>query len=103
MFVYWCENVVIGLFNAVRVAMAQGTHDKQGSPLDAFGKWFLRLFMVPFFLVHYGGFCFGHVAFLAVMCPPGGGRPTGDRDLDEVLLEVASDPVFMLVVAALSG
>lgn len=99
-FVYWLENVVIGVFNAARMAMAQGTVDrKTGQPLDAFGRWFMRLFMVPFFIVHYGGFCLGHGVFLATLFPPGGGEQ--GQDLDDVLVRVATDPVFLLVAAAL--
>ena len=102
-FVYWVENLVIGLFNAVRMAMARGTRDKKGQPVGNFEAWFLRLFMVPFFLVHYGAFCFVHGVFLARMFPPGGGAvaPTKDRDLGEVLVEAVADPVFLLVVAGL--
>ena len=97
--VYWVENLVIGLFNAVRMAMAQGTRDKKGRPVGAFETWFLRLFMVPFFIVHYGGFCFGHGVFLATLFPPGGGGQ--GQDLDDVLLRTAADPAFLVVAAAL--
>ena len=98
-FVYWVENLVIGLFNAVRMAMARGTRDKKGRLVGTFETWFLRLFMVPFFLVHYGGFCFGHGVFLATLFPPGGGGQ--GQDLDEVLLRAIGDPAFLVVAVAL--
>lgn len=44
---YWAENVVIGIVNVLRMGLCGKTE-----------KWFL----IPFFIVHYGLFCFGHLA-----------------------------------------
>lgn len=46
---YWVENVVIGVINVLRMAVCHGR-----------SKWFLMVF----FAVHYGFFCFGHLAAL---------------------------------------
>lgn len=43
---YWAENVVIGAINVLRMGVCP-----EGE------KWFL----IPFFVIHYGIFCFGHL------------------------------------------
>lgn len=45
MLLYWVENVVVGVINVLRMIAGRGTG---------------RLFLIPFFAVHYGMFCFGH-------------------------------------------
>ncbi len=55
---YWVENVVIGVINVCRMIVANraAAQTAQAYPIpDKVG-----LFLIPFFAVHYGGFCFGH-------------------------------------------
>jgi hypothetical protein len=52
---YWCENVVVGVFNVLRMLFA-----RPQDPLAQAGK----IFLIPFFCVHYGGFAFGHGVFV---------------------------------------
>lgn len=56
---YWIENVVIGGVNALKIA-ASGIGKPK--PLAAF-----TVFLVPFFLFHYGLFCFVHGVFVLAM------------------------------------
>lgn len=56
---YWAENVVIGLVNVLRMAVA-GFREGIGGILGA-------LFLIPFFIVHYGGFCAGHLVFVVAV------------------------------------
>lgn len=70
---YWSENVVIGVVNVLRMAMcqpgiglgrlamaAQGMTDTQRATLSQFGAA-IRWFLIPFFILHYGMFCSGHL------------------------------------------
>ena len=52
---FWMENVVIGVFNALKMLLAD--------PADA-ALWAGKLFMVPFFCVHYGMFTAVHGVFV---------------------------------------
>jgi hypothetical protein len=56
MFLFWMENVVIGILNAFKMAIA-----KKDSPTSA------KLFMIPFFLIHYGIFTLVHGVFIFVI------------------------------------
>ena len=50
---YWLENVVIGVFNALKMLSCSGSESLSQ-----------RIFMTVFFSVHYGMFCFGHGTFV---------------------------------------
>jgi len=52
---YWAENVVLGVYNILRMALAP-----VANPAEHIGK----LFMIPFFAVHYGGFTAVHGIFV---------------------------------------
>lgn len=53
-FLFWIENLVIGIFNVIKISLAQGKDSTTSA----------KLFAVPFFLIHYGGFCAGHGIFV---------------------------------------
>lgn len=55
---YWTENIVIGFYNVLKMAFVKMDH-----PVEHLGK----LFMIPFFIVHYGGFTGGHGLFILTM------------------------------------
>ncbi len=48
---YWTENLVIGFYNVLKMVFAAVPH-----PVAHMGK----LFIIPFFIVHYGGFTAVH-------------------------------------------
>ncbi len=52
---YWIENLIAAFYNIIKMALL-----KLEPPIDNIGK----LFAIPFFCVHYGGFCAVHGFFL---------------------------------------
>jgi hypothetical protein len=52
---FWLENIIIGGYNVLKMLLA--------APGEAAG-WGEKLFVIPFFCVHYGMFAFGHGLFL---------------------------------------
>ena len=55
---YWCENVVVGGFNVLRMLAAQPKSEV---------TWAGKLFLIPFFCVHYGMFTFVHGMFVVAL------------------------------------
>ncbi len=55
---YWSENIVVGFYNILKMAFVKVSH-----PAEHLGK----LFMIPFFSVHYGGFCAVHGSFVLML------------------------------------
>jgi hypothetical protein len=53
-FLFWTENLVIGFFNIFKLIFAQG----EGRQIAR------KISIIPFFLIHYGGFCAGHGVFV---------------------------------------
>jgi hypothetical protein len=56
-FLYWIENVIIGISNVLKMLLSS-----PGSP----GQWVAKFFMIPFFCVHYGMFTLVHGIFILV-------------------------------------
>jgi hypothetical protein len=73
MVAYWMETAAIGFWNIVHMALL--------------ARWF-ALFMVPFFIVHFGGFMLGHFLFLWQMF--GGGW---NENVESVAAFLRSIPV----------
>jgi hypothetical protein len=54
-FLFWLENLIIGALNVFRILLA----DPANKPF-----WILKLFLIPFFCVHFGLFTFVHGVFV---------------------------------------
>ncbi len=58
MFLYWTENVVIGFYNVLRMIACNDERRE---------SWKQKLFLIPFFIFHYGGFTAGHGIFVILI------------------------------------
>ena len=61
-FLYWLENVVIGVLNIPKILACQDDRRSKHSGRRPF-------FLAAFFSLHYGGFCLGHYLFLRMTFP----------------------------------
>ena len=83
-FLYWMENVVIGIFTLVRMI---------ARPYNHFIGAVFPLFFAPFFAVHYGGFTWGHGSFLISQFAPDDIQ--GGTFLESVLAVVHSEQMLI--------
>lgn len=62
---YWSENVVIGIFNVLKMALAQGSVEGSGMTMNRKPvKSGHKQGLILFFIVHFGMFTFGHGVFV---------------------------------------
>ncbi len=91
---YWAENVVIGFYNILKMAFAKVDH-----PAEHLGK----LFQIPFFTVHYGGFTAVHGVFVLVMFKQRDDFfPFGDTWLGAAYGAIPDNAKFVLVAMFIS-
>lgn len=84
MMAYWMETAAIGFWNITHMALL--------------ARWG-ALFMVPFFIVHFGGFMLGHFLFLWQMF--GGGWNENVENIEEFLRQVPVGWTIWIAFAAL--
>lgn len=95
-FLYWLENLIIGLVALARMIAASVSESLAGLIAMAF--------IGPFFIVHYGMFCFVHGVFVSVFAniSDGGtpGFPTPLGLIQEALASGANMPTFVFAIIA---
>lgn len=101
MFLFWLENIIIGLLNVVRLIGAVPGDDGVSKGTKVFLMAF-QLFSACFFVVHYGGFCLGHGVFVfAIFGKDAGlGVPGGLEDGLKIAYNLLIDQ--KLILAAIS-
>jgi hypothetical protein len=80
-FLYWCENLILGLMTVLKMVCSAPDISQGGMKIEIPGKGtarriplpenlpgnfmlLIKLFLIPFFLIHYGMFCMGHGTFI---------------------------------------
>jgi hypothetical protein len=90
---YWCENVVVGAFNVLKILFAEP---------QEFWANASKLFLIPFFIVHYGMFTFVHGIFVLVFFGPHDGMAPS-VDLFESAIRQAGIGIGVLAVILSHG
>ena len=110
---YWTESVIIGALNVLKIMTCQNDDVTDGmvQPLNQpvaeegsqdlyrLSAHGLKFILVPFFIVHYGGFCFGHVSLVIAIF--GNGSSLNPR-VAAALTDLWQGP-FWIAVAAIFG
>ena len=91
---YWLENVVVGVFFILRIVAASPGEDASPTALEQQMGRAAKLFLVPFFAVHYGIFTLVHGVFVLVLF----GRETGQM-VPSVSLVFSAITRYSLVLA----
>ena len=70
--IYWLENGIVGAFNVLKMAKADGAELRGPSAFDLVvngqpASGTARLFLIPFFVVHYGLFWLVHGVFVLTL------------------------------------
>jgi Family of unknown function (DUF6498) len=91
---FWLENIVIGVVNVLKILTAR--------PDDRMW-WVGKAFLIPFFIVHYGGFTFVHGIFVFALF--GGATPFAPADMSAsaVLHTIRSSGVLWGALALLAS
>ncbi len=79
MMIYWAESLIIGLFTILRMILAQQApqppkreRSEVPNPLATpLSTLLFKIFLVPFFCIHFGIFMFVHAVFIITFISPG--------------------------------
>ncbi|MDB5468667.1 MAG: hypothetical protein JWR84_227 [Caulobacter sp.] len=97
---YWCENVIVGAVNGLKMAVSGAAMGPPG--------WIANAFLLPFYVFHYGMFCFVHGVFVLLIGSIGE-RKIPDFDPSPIgLFHVVEnltrhEPGFLWSLAAIAG
>ena len=89
-FLYWMENLVIGAFTAARMVVRP-----YGNALALI----FPLFLAPFFIFHYGAFCWGHGTFIISLFGP---ETMNGFDLLPAVVTMLSSELMLVALIALA-
>lgn len=91
---YWLENLVVGGFNVLRMAVAD--------PASGW-RWIAKVMLIPLFCVHFGGFIFIHGVFVfALFGGPRFGHPIPPTPLS-VLAAIRTTHIWPALLAVVAS
>lgn len=61
LFLYWSESAIIGLYTILKIFLSIWLNE------ETKGKKFSVIFLIPFFIFHYGFFMYAHLFFLVIL------------------------------------
>ncbi|MAL02984.1 MAG: hypothetical protein CL625_01715 [Arenimonas sp.] len=93
MALFWAENLVLGGINVGRMLAAD--------PANVF-YWAFKLFLIPFFCVHFGMFTAGHGLFVMQLFTGGGGPDDLEMPWDLLSSFVALYPALPAALAGIA-
>jgi hypothetical protein len=111
LFLYWTESVIIGAVNVLRMISSQAANPLAGmfpkrrtaqidAALDQLSQALpmrkIKWFIIPFFVLHYGMFCYGHLTAVVVFFSGSGIGAWRDAILD------FGDRAFWIAVALIA-
>lgn len=91
---YWLENVVVGFITILRMAL---------SAASSAASLVSLAFIVPFFCLHYGLFCFVHGMFVLVLASMSGGVEAGAANVPVGAMDEGPLGVFNAAISAAPG
>lgn len=100
-FLYWLENLIIGVVTLARMIATSAKDGPAGLAVMAF--------LGPFFIVHYGLFCFVHGVFVSVFASlsqsadGSPGFPSPVSLIDQALSSGANMTLFVVTIIALQA
>ena len=100
-FLYWLENLIIGVVTLARMIATSAKDGPAGLAIKGF--------LGPFFIVHYGLFCFVHGVFVSVFASLSEGAdgspgfPSPVSLIDQALSSGANMTLFVVTIIALQA
>jgi hypothetical protein len=113
LFLYWFETLIVGFFNVLKMIFAQGSElpEKAKDTIDAavpinertyyYVNQALKFVMIPFFIIHFGGFSLGHGIFVFSLVNNRLGGTAG-LSLQEVTTEILGGVAMLFISHLLS-
>ena len=90
MLLFWLENIVIGMFNVLKMITAQSVDVRERAA---------RFVLAPFFALHYGLFTAGHGLFVFTLFGQGQVKITGMFDIGGLVGIVHERGLYLALVA----